>query len=70
MRELHFFLDGKRRYVPDPTVNWDHPIHIHIQMAIETYDWPPVRADGGLVAKNPIRKRETQYNGVRTWRLK
>jgi len=67
-REIQFFLDGKLRYTLNPTVDWDQPSYI--QMAIETYDWNPVPEDGGLVAKGPLEERKTQYDWVRTWRLK
>jgi hypothetical protein len=67
-REIQFFLDGKFQYSLDPTVDWDKPAHI--QMAIETYDWNPVPEDGGLIASSPLEERKTQYDWVRTWRLK
>ncbi len=67
-REIQFFLDGKLQYTLDPTVDWDKPAYI--QMAIETYDWNPVPEDGGLIASSPLAERKTQYDWVRTWRLK
>ncbi len=67
-REIQFYLDGKLQYSLDPTVDWDKPAYI--QMAIETYDWNPVPADGGLIASSPLEQRKTQYDWVRTWRLK
>ena len=67
-REIQFFLDGKFQYSLDPTVDWDQPAYI--QMAIETYDWNPVPEDGGLIASSPLEERQTQYDWVRTWRLK
>jgi hypothetical protein len=67
-REIQFYLDGKLQYSLDPTVDWDKPAYI--QMAIETYDRNPVPADGGLIASSPLEQRKTQYDWVRTWRLK
>ena len=67
-REVRFYLDGKYVYSAIPKVDWDQPSHL--QMAIETYDWNPVPDDGGLVASGSKEQRTTQYDWVRTWKLK
>jgi hypothetical protein len=65
--EVRFFLDGKFVYSIRPKTAWDVPAFI--QMAIETYDWNPIPADGGLVETGTWEQRTTQYDWVRTWRL-
>lgn len=65
--EALFFLDGEYKFTLKPTVTWDVPAYI--QMAIETYDWNPVPADGGMVAKGTKEQRTTQYDWVRVWKL-
>lgn len=67
VNEVQFFLDGKYVYSITPSVEWDVPGFI--QMAIETYDWNPVPADGGLVKSGSWEQRTTKYDWVRTWRL-
>lgn len=67
-REIRFYLDGKYVYSLIPGVDWDIPAHY--QMAIETYDWNPVPADGGMVASGTAEQRTTHYDWVRTWKLK
>jgi hypothetical protein len=65
--ELRFYLDGKYAYSIKPSVGFDMPAFIH--MAIETYDWNPVPADGGYLASQKRKARTTQYDWVRVWRL-
>jgi beta-porphyranase len=65
--EIQFFLDGKYVYSIKPNVAWDRPAFLH--MAIETYDWNPVPADGGMVARGTWEERTTQYDWVRAWKL-
>ena len=65
--EIMFFLDGKHVYSVTPSVDWDVPAYI--QMAIETYDWNPLPADGGMVSKGTWEQRTTKYDWVRTWKL-
>ncbi|WP_211320015.1 glycosyl hydrolase [Dyadobacter jejuensis] len=65
--EIRFYLDGKYAYSLNPTVSWDMPAYLH--MAIETYDWNPIPADGGLVESGSWEQRTTQYEWVRTWKL-
>ncbi len=62
--EILFYLDGKYAYTLHPTVTWDMPAYLH--MAIETYDWNPIPADGGLVEHGTWEERTTQYEYVRT----
>ncbi len=66
--EVMFFLDGKYVYSLNPTVEWDMPGYI--QMAIETYDWNPIPEDGGIFETATEEERTTQYEWVRTWKLK
>ncbi|MEW4925384.1 glycosyl hydrolase [Algibacter sp. 2305UL17-15] len=66
--EILCFLDGKYVYTLNPTVTWDMPAYVH--MAIETYDWNPIPEDGGLVESGTWEERTTQYEWVRTWKLK
>ena len=66
--EVQFFLDGEYAYSLKPDVSWD--LLAFIQMAIETYDWNPVPAGGGLVASGTREQRTTQYDWVRVWQLK
>lgn len=66
--EIQFFLDGKYMYSINPKVRWDMPAFI--QMAIETYSWNPIPADGGLVESGTKDERTTRYDWVRVWKLK
>lgn len=65
--EIQFFLDGKYVYSVTPNIDWDQPAWLH--MAIETYDWNPVPADGGMVKRGDWEQRTTQYEWVRVWSL-
>lgn len=65
--EIRFYLDGKYMYSIHPDIAWDVPAHLH--MAVETYDWNPVPADGGLVASGTQDERTTRYDWIRTWKL-
>ncbi|SHK67965.1 hypothetical protein SAMN04488028_10799 [Reichenbachiella agariperforans] len=66
--EIQFFLDGKYVYSIHPEVAWDMPAFLH--MAIETYSWNPVPEDGGMVKRGNWEQRTTQYEWIRTWKLK
>ncbi len=66
--EILCFLDGEYKYTLNPTVEWDMPAFL--QMAIETYDWNPLPDDGGLVESGTWEQRTTQYDWIRTWKLK
>lgn len=66
--EILCFLDGKHVYTLNPTVEWDVPAFL--QMAIEVYDWNPVPKDGGLIESGTWEQRTTQYDWIRTWKLK
>lgn len=65
--EVRFYLDGKYTYSIRPKIAWDVPSFI--QMAVETYDWNPVPADGGLVETGTPEQRTTRYDWVRVWEL-
>ena len=65
--ELRFYLDGKYIYSITPKSEWNLPAYLH--MAIETYDWNPIPADGGMVASGTQDQRTTKYDWIRTWRI-
>jgi len=65
--ELRFYLDGKYVYSIEPSIGFNMPAYLH--MAIETYDWNPVPADGGVLATQHRKGRTTSYDWIRTWRL-
>ncbi len=64
--EVQFFLDGKKVYTVTPKANFD--IEMYMRMVVETYDWNPVPADGGMTGTEE--ERSTYYDWVRTWELK
>lgn len=66
--EIRFYLDGKYAYSIKPKTVWNRPAFI--TMAIETYDWNPLPADGGLVESGTVDQRTTRYDWVRSWKLK
>jgi len=66
--ELLFYLDGKYAYSIKPSITFDLPAWLH--MAIETYDWNPIPADGGVIKDAPLEDRRTEYDWVRTWELR
>jgi len=65
--ELRFYLDGEYVYSIKPSIGFNMPAYLH--MAIETYNWNPVPADGGVLAKQNKKGRTTSYDWIRTWRL-
>ena len=65
--ELRFYLDGKYVYSINPSIGFNMPAFLH--MAIETYDWNPVPAGGGVLAQQKKKGRRTSYDWVRTWRV-
>ncbi|AUP81093.1 HYR domain-containing protein [Flavivirga eckloniae] len=64
--EVEFYLDGKKVYTVTPKANFDLPMYL--RMVVETYDWNPVPADGGMTGTEE--ERTTSYDWVRTWELK
>ncbi|GAA4952567.1 hypothetical protein GCM10023314_27560 [Algibacter agarivorans] len=64
--EIIFYLDGKRVYSITPKGVFDLPSYL--RMVVETYDWNPVPADGGM--RGTAAERTTYYDWVRTWELK
>ncbi len=64
--EIEFYLDGKKVYTVTPKANFDLPMYL--RMVVETYDWNPVPADGGMTGTEE--ERTTSYDWVRTWELK
>lgn len=65
--ELRFYFDGKYAYSIKPSIGFNMPAYI--QMAIETYNWNPIPADGGAIKDAPKKYRRTEYDWVRVWRL-
>ncbi|MDV7185901.1 family 16 glycosylhydrolase [Lutibacter sp. TH_r2] len=63
--EVLFFLDGK--LVKKVTPPADFNIPMHLRMVVETYDWNPVPADGGM--NKSKEDRTTNYDWVRSWKL-
>ncbi|MBC6997086.1 family 16 glycosylhydrolase [Cytophaga sp. FL35] len=63
--EVLYFLDGKFHAKVKPAADFNIPMHL--RMVVETYDWNPVPADGGMTAVKE--DRTTYYDWVRVWRL-
>lgn len=63
--EVSFYLDGKLIATVKPPADFDIPMSL--RMVVETYDWNPVPADGGMTGS--VSDRTTTYNWVRTWKL-
>ena len=63
--EVLYFLDGKFHAKVKPAADFNIPMHL--RMVVETYDWNPVPADGGMTADKV--DRTTYYDWVRVWRL-
>ena len=63
--EILFFLDGKFQSQVKPPANFD--LDMHLRMVVETYNWNPVPADGGM--NMSAEDRTTNYDWVRAWRL-
>ncbi|WP_010136977.1 family 16 glycosylhydrolase [Ochrovirga pacifica] len=64
--EVWFFLDGKLVNKVTPPADFD--LEMRLRMVIETYDWNPAPADGGM--KQSRDDRTTYYDWVRSWRVK
>ena len=63
--EVLFFLDGKFQSQIKPAADFNIPMHL--RMVVETYDWNPVPADGGMTGSEE--DRTTRYDWVRSWEL-
>lgn len=63
--EVQFFLDGKHTATVKPPAAFD--IEMYLRLVVETYDWNPVPADGGL--NGSLKDRTTTYNWVRSWKM-
>lgn len=63
--EVLFFLDGKLIKKVTPPADFNIPMHL--RMVVETYDWNPVPADGGM--NKSKEERTTSYDWVRSWKL-
>lgn len=63
--EIIVYLDGVRVYSITPKADFNLPMAL--RMVVETYDWNPVPADGGMTGTEA--ERTTYYDWVRTWEL-
>lgn len=63
--EILFFLDGKFVEKVKPAADFNLPMHI--RMVVETYNWNPPPADGGM--NMPAEDRTTYYDWVRAYKL-
>ncbi|MEW4925626.1 family 16 glycosylhydrolase [Algibacter sp. 2305UL17-15] len=64
--EVLFFLDGKFQTKITPAADFNIPMYL--RMVVETYNWNPVPADGGMTGSS--KDRTTYYDWVRSWKLK
>lgn len=62
--EIWFYLDGKLIKKVTPPADFD--LEMNLRMVVETYDWNPVPADGGM--NYTKEERTSTYNWVRSWR--
>lgn len=63
--EVLFFLDGKFQSKVTPAADFDLPMYL--RLVVETYNWNPVPADGGMTGS--FEDRTTKYDWVRSWKL-
>lgn len=63
--ELLFFLDGEFQSKVKPVADFN--LEMHLRMVVETYNWNPVPADGGM--QGSVEERTTFYDWVRSWQL-
>jgi len=63
--EIIFFLDGAEKFRITPP--YDFSLDMYLRMVVETYDWNPPPADGGM--QGSFQDRTTYYDWVRSYRL-
>ncbi|GGZ88109.1 HYR domain-containing protein [Algibacter mikhailovii] len=63
--EIEFYLDGTKAYTVTPPAHFN--LDMYIRLVVETYNWNPVPADGGMTGS--VEDRTTYYDWVRTWKL-
>lgn len=63
--EVFIYLDGEKVYEITPAADFSLPMYL--RLVIETYDWNPVPADGGMTGTEE--ERTTYYDWVRSWEL-
>ncbi|WP_366183781.1 HYR domain-containing protein [Flavobacterium ovatum] len=63
--EIQFYLDGKKVRTVAPVANFN--LGMYMKMVVETYDWNPTPAGGGM--NGTAQDRTTYYDWVRTWKL-
>ncbi|GAB1858163.1 hypothetical protein MHTCC0001_30000 [Flavobacteriaceae bacterium MHTCC 0001] len=63
--EIEFFLDGIKVYTINPVEDFNLPMYL--RMVVETYNWNPAPADGGMTGTEE--ERTTYYDWVRSWEL-
>lgn len=64
--EVWFYLDGKLVKKVTPPADFD--LDMYLRMVVETYNWNPVPADGGMNLSPE--DRTSTYQWVRSWKLK
>lgn len=64
-KEIIFYLDGKKVNTVIPVADFN--LKMYLRMVVETYDWNPAPADGGM--NGTAQDRTTYYDWVRTWKL-
>lgn len=64
-REVICYLDGVEFQTVVPKADFD--LNLYLRLVVETYDWNPTPADGGMNFTEL--ERSTLYDWVRTWKL-
>lgn len=65
-REIICYLDGKKIHTLTPKADFN--LNSYLRLVVETYDWNPTPADGGIDAFTEL-ERTTLYDWVRVWKL-
>ncbi|MEM6964062.1 MAG: HYR domain-containing protein [Bacteroidota bacterium] len=63
--EIVCYLDGKEVHTLTPVTDFN--LNTYLRLVVETYDWNPTPADGGMNFTEP--ERTTFYDWVRVWQL-
>lgn len=64
-REIICYLDGKEIHTLQPKADFN--LDSYLRLVVETYDWNPVPADGGMNFTEL--ERTTLYDWVRVWKI-
>lgn len=65
-REIICYLDGKEIHTLTPKADFN--LNSYLRLVVETYDWNPTPADGGISKFSEL-ERSTLYDWVRIWKL-